>query len=250
MLRAKQLKNLINAQLERAGYRICKWPPEATPPRLPGYTMTEVLARTARRTPGIASIIDIGASDGRWSRLAMAQYPDARYMLVDGQEEHREALAAFTAENPNADFVIAAAGDKAGKVHFRTGNLFGGAASSTPFDGNDREVDMVAVDDLIASRNLEPPYLIKLDTHGFEEQIFDGAKAALASTEVIVIETYNFANNQRLRFFEMCAYLENLGFRVADVADPVLRPYDNLFWQIDLVLLPTDHEAFSYTGCE
>jgi len=250
MPRSKPLKNLINAQVERLGYRICKWPPEDAPRRNPSYAMTEALARLARRAPGVASIIDIGASDGRWSRLAMEHYPDARYMLVDGQEEHRAALDAFTAEHPNADFVIAAAGDRAGKVHFKTGNLFGGAASTTPFGDNDREVDMVAIDDLIATRKLAPPYLLKLDTHGFEEQIFDGAKAALPSTAAIVIETYNFANNKRLRFFEMCAYLEEMGFRVADVADPVLRPYDDLFWQIDLILLPANHEAFSYTRCD
>jgi len=246
---SRHLKNWVNTQLQRIGYRICKWPPEEVRRQDPAYSMSEALARTARRSPHVATVIDVGASDGRWSRLAMACYPDARYLLIDGQEEHRPALDAFVADHPNAEYIIAAAGDRAGSVHFLTGNRFGGAASTTPFARNDREVEMVAIDELAALRRLEPPYLLKLDTHGFEEEIFAGAKNTLSATAVIVIETYNFANNDRLRFFEMCAFLEKLGFRVADLADPVLRPHDDLFWQVDLVLLPSNHEAFSYTGC-
>ncbi len=251
MMHAREwLKANINACLALFGYKFCRWPPQVPNPQRkdPAFRMDSALARAARRTPGIAGIIDIGASDGRWSKLAMRHFPAAKYLLIEGQNEHEAALQAFAASRANVTFRIAAAGNREGQINFRSGKLFGGAASLTPFSGDNREVPMITIDKAVIEARMKGPFLIKLDTHGFETEILDGASEVLEETVVIVVETYNFANNKRLRFFEMCEFLEQRGFRSADICDVVLRPYDELLWQMDLVFLRAEHPAFDFTG--
>ena len=49
-----------------------------------------------------------------------------------------------------------------------------------------------------------------------------------------------------LRFHEMCAKMENLGFRCYDIADPMLRDYDKSFWQVDLFFCRNNEKIFEY----
>ena len=93
---------------------------------------------------------------------------------------------------------------------------------------------------------MPPPYLIKLDTHGFEVPILEGAAAALGQTNLIFIEVYNFQLTERsFRFHEMCAYMEQRGFRCTDVFDVMRRPKDQTLWQMDMVFMPANSAQFA-----
>jgi hypothetical protein len=71
---------------------------------------------------------------------------------------------------------------------------------------------------------------LKFDTHGYELPILKGARQTLNKTSLIIMEAYNFKiSDHALRFHEMCAYMECLGFRCFDIADPMLRDYDKSF---------------------
>jgi len=105
---------------------------------------------------------------------------------------------------------------------------------------------MVTVDEEVSRRNLSPPYLLKLDTHGFELPILDGAKNTLASASLVVIETYNFKlTADSLKFYEMCTFMESKGFSCIDLVQPMHRPADHAFWQMDLVFIPSEDAVFS-----
>jgi hypothetical protein len=91
------------------------------------------------------------------------------------------------------------------------------------------------------------PYLLKFDTHGYELPILSGSIGAIKNTTAIIMETYNFKlTPASLRFHEMCAHLEDLGFRPADIADPMLRLHDEAFWQVDFLFLKADSDIFQY----
>jgi hypothetical protein len=66
------------------------------------------------------------------------------------------------------------------------------------------------------------------------------------------VEVYNFkVSPPCTRFHEMCAHLDQLGFRCADLADPMLRPGDEILWQLDLLFLRAEASYFqrvSYQG--
>ena len=90
---------------------------------------------------------------------------------------------------------------------------------------------------------------MKLDTHGFEVPILEGAVRTLAETEVILIECYTFRIAPAcLTFAEMCRYLGERGFRCIDLGDPLYRPHDDALWQMDLVFVRKDRPEFSYLG--
>ena len=64
---------------------------------------------------------------------------------------------------------------------------------------------------------------------------------------VIIMEVYNFQISQSaLRFHEMCAHMESLGFRCYDMADPMLRDHDKALWQMDLFFCRKDEKIFDH----
>lgn len=209
-------------------------------------SLSASLKRCSRRGLQIGSVIDVGASDGRWSRVARKYFPQAACLLIEAQEEHRQALERMKAQVQRVDYVIAAAGDKPGNIYFDAEDLFGGLASLTPVGRHCRVVPMITVDDEVSDRGLSPPYLLKLDTHGFELPILEGSRNTLAAASLVVIEAYNFKlTADSLKFHEMCTYMEEKGFSCIDIIEPMHRPGDKVFWQMDLVFMPSDSAVFT-----
>jgi FkbM family methyltransferase len=204
------------------------------------------LKRCKRRGVEVETIIDIGASDGRWSLVARKYFPHAYCLLIEAQEGHRKALEKVKSRYNRFDYVMAAAGNQKGAIFFDASDLFGGIASDTPAGNHCIKVPMVKVDEEVSRKNLSPPYLLKLDTHGFELPILEGAINTLESASLVVIESYNFKlTTDSLKFYEMCAYMESKGFSCVDIIHPMHRPGDHAFWQMDLVFIPSDNPVFT-----
>jgi FkbM family methyltransferase len=207
-------------------------------------TMEAALARCAARRPGLRTVIDVGASDGRWSRVARGILAPAHYFMVEARAEHEPGLAR-TAADPAFSYQICAAGNRDGEIHFDATELFGGQASDTPYEKNDIVVPVRTLDGLAAARTLRGPYAIKLDTHGYEVQILEGARELLRQSRLLIIECYNFRlTPQTLLAHEMCATLAERGFRCIDLCDPLFRARDGALWQMDLFFVPDSDPAF------
>lgn len=212
-------------------------------------SLDAALKRTAARKIEIKSVIDIGASNGCWSERLRKYYPEAFYLLIEANPFHQTALEQFKTSHVNTDFVLAAAGDTEGEIFFDGTDPFGGLASHQASEKTNLRVPVTTIDHLCQKHQLQPPYLIKLDTHGFELPIFEGAKETLKQTSLIVVETYNFniAPNS-LRFPQMCEYLEAKGFRCIDMCEPMYRDFDQALWQFDLFFVPNSYAGFDYNS--
>jgi len=93
---------------------------------------------------------------------------------------------------------------------------------------------------------LKGPYIIKLDTHGYEVPIIEGSEKTLKETQLLIIECYGFEISPfSLLFWEMCNYLKDKGFRLIDIVDIELRPKDGAFWQCDAFFVPDSSKYFS-----
>jgi FkbM family methyltransferase len=208
-------------------------------------SLRSALDRCRRRGLDIGTVIDIGASNGVWSLKARKFFPNADFFLVEAQGDHEPGLKKLKEQYAGIDYIIAAAGDRDGEIYFDASDLFGGVASHTPLEQSSVIVPVRSLDSLINERNLTPPFLLKLDTHGFEVPIFEGARETLRQTALIIVETYNFKlTSDSLRFHEMCSFLESRGFRCIDLCEPMHRPKDKAFWQVDLFFVPADREEF------
>lgn len=239
MIKFKQaIKNTVRNLLASQGYFILTQAPK---------TMDTAFQAIAKRNHNFNTVIDIGASNGMWSAALMKYFPQCQYLLVEAQPVHTEELNQFSNLNNNAHIVLAAAGENPGQIYFDASDPFGGQASYIPYESNNLQVPVTTIDHEIQTRRLTGPYLLKLDTHGFEVPILKGASQTLTEAEVIIIECYNFKiAPECLLFFEMCEYMKGLGFRCIDLVDTLHRPYDDSFWQMDLVFIKESRPEFSY----
>lgn len=208
------------------------------------------LKRLARPLREVRTVIDVGASDGRWSKIAMRAVPDAHYLLIEANDVHTRALAEFAAAHSKVRFSITAAADKDGTVYFDGSDPLGGMASHEP-SRFDRAVEARTVDGLVRAHGLSGPFLLKLDTHGFEVPILDGASEVVKRASLVIIEAYNFRiERNALRFHELCAFMEQRGFSVLDISDVLHRRIDQALWQFDLYFVPSTSPEFAHTTYE
>jgi FkbM family methyltransferase len=210
------------------------------------FDMDGLLARAAARGTPVATWIDVGASDGSWSLLAQRHFPRARFLLFEPLAERQPALDALHARH-GFEIAAAAAGARAGRLSFHVGADLDGSGVAAPGAGGARTVPVAAIDDVIAARGLTGPFALKLDTHGHELPVLEGAARTLTSASLLVIEAYTFTLAPgSLRFHELCAWLEARNFRCCDLADPMRRPGDGALWQMDLAFAPADSPVFEY----
>jgi FkbM family methyltransferase len=231
----KPLRRLARRYIEQRGFMLVADAPQNL------HTMMD-----RRKDIVVETVVDVGASNGRWSEAMMLHFPNAKYLLVEAQAAvHGRALKEFKAGHPRVQCELCAAGDYDGETHFDATSPLGGVAGRTPFAKNDIVVAMKTLDSMVQRHDLRGPYLLKLDTHGFEVPILEGAHAVLSEASMLIIEAYNFTLCPgALRFCELTTYLKERGFRCVDMFDLMWRPTDNALWQMDMVFLPSVHPCF------
>jgi FkbM family methyltransferase len=215
------------------------------------FSFDPVFTRLAGRRIEVRTIIDVGASNSCWSERVIQYFPKAHFLMVEAQQPHEEGLKAFVKRFPGqAEYVLAAAGAEEGELYFNNENLFGGIASTKPFAEHNISVRSIRLDEEVKRRGLKGPFFLKLDTHGYEVPILEGYGALLAETNLLLVETYNFrlARETGLFFYEFCQIMAEKGFRCIDLLEPLHRPHDQLFWQVDLIFARSDRPEFSYAG--
>jgi len=193
-----------------------------------------------------ATIADVGASDGRWSQCARATFPAAGLVLFEPHPAHVKALDRFQIKNVEATIIRSAVGATVGTSLFDATDPWGGALQDDRTSGS-IEVPVVTLDDALAA--VEPPLLVKLDTHGVERAILSGARQTLDRSVAWIIEAYNQRiTSDCLLFWELCDQMAEHGFRPIDLVDVHHRPYDGTLWQMDLSFVRSDWEGFRRVG--
>jgi len=210
------------------------------------------LARLKQLDISINTIIDIGAAAGSWTLLAKKLWPDCAYVLFEPLEERTDELNKLAELNTNIFIVPYAAGKTISETRFHvTDDLDGSgiAANAGSSSENVRVVKQTTVDTEIKKCQLPGPYLVKLDTHGYEIPILEGCEEVIKNVSAFIIECYGFqiAENSLL-FWEMCRYMDNLGFRLCDIVDIMNRPKDGVFWQCDAFFIRKDNALFNNPG--
>lgn len=208
------------------------------------------LQRLRANVATIGTLICLGSGRGHDARRFVEQWPGARVLLVDMDESFRPAWAKLARQIPGLVGEVAALGERDGELAMRKSDATGGVALDlAAAQEGDRRIESVRLDTLIARHALPPPYFLKFDTHGAELPILAGAQATLAQTAIVMMECYNFklgfVQGKNLTFDEMSVHLRTLGFRCADMCDPLWRPGDGTLWQMQLFFLKADHPTFT-----
>lgn len=109
--------------------------------------------------------------------------PGRRHLLIEANRHHRVALDVCCAETPDWQYVLKVCGSGLGKIFFDGTDPMGGLASQSRSDNFMVEAEMTSIDHEVNRLRLPGPFLIKLDTHGFEVPILAGATATLENAE-------------------------------------------------------------------
>jgi FkbM family methyltransferase len=196
-----------------------------------------------RRHVPIETIIDVGA------QLCTPEltfvFPDKPHLLFEPVREYIEHIR-VNYNKINYTLVEAAVSDKEGEVTLQI-RAIGGSATIThsgmvsgPADSIDkRVVPMVTLDGYLLRHPQKPPYLVKLDVDGCEEQIMRGAEETLKNTSVVIVEGTKGNLTERITF------LEARGFEIFDLVEACY--YDQSFWQCDAVMLKRSLHAQYFT---
>lgn len=212
----------------------------------PDNTFPAMLRRLAARfTP--ATIIDVGASDGRWARMAHEIWPDANLLLIEANPKLYRQLLDFAHDDQvhrwPLEALVAGYFDTSQRVRFNEENPFQGAPMAG--DGPGQWVKCTNIDLAVKTATkgyaiLNAPYLIKLDVHGREHEILSGARETLKNTGAIVAEVYTWSQGwNSLRAMDLIPLIEReYGFLPSDLCEPMRRPFDGRLSQVDMLFEP------------
>jgi FkbM family methyltransferase len=185
--------------------------------------------------------VDVGVASG--TPELYSAYPDSCFLLIEPLKEFEPDLVSILKRHKGYH-VLAAAGSGAGHTTFNVhrrhlaGSSIYAESAGTEADGYKITVPLVRIDDILREKQLDGPYLIKVDAQGAELDALEGAQKALAQTEAVVLEVSLFEFMKGApQFFDVILYMKNLGFVAYDVVLGWNRPLDNALGQIDIVFV-------------
>lgn len=209
--------------------------------------MFQGLVRYKAKGIPVNTLIDVGAAAGTWSLSASEIWPDSNFILFEPLAERKAELQALCESRGNFNYIGAAAGKEDGVVSFHVSDdLDGSGVAGGKGEQNLRTVQITSISKQVKAFGALPPYVIKLDTHGFEVPIIEGCQDILQQVSLFIIECYGFhITKDSLLFWEMCRFMEERGFRLIDIVDILRRPKDKAFWQCDAFFAPAGLDIFT-----
>lgn len=188
-------------------------------------------------------IIDAGAFQGDWTRLALAVFPRAEVLMIEPQTAHRDALAALTAGHPGVKLRHALLGGKPQAVRFLiegTNSRVIPAHWEPPAGSRIEEHQLETLADIAALEGFTECDLLKLDLQGHELEALSGAGTLLDRCEVIIAEASWLRIGDVPLAHEVIARFEAAGYRLYDVFGHNYRPLDRALWQTDFAFVRAD----------
>lgn len=194
--------------------------------------------RLAARGYRPAAIVDVGAYEGNWTRLARSVFPDAPAIMIEAQEGKVSHLQKVCSDLPGTHYVSALLGGSSSDgvlfYEMETGSSF------FPEQSNVARVEKVlpmrTLDEVVAG--LDGPLFLKVDVQGAELQVLRGGTETLGRADLVQLEVAMLPYNAGApSMLEVMNFMDEAGFVPFDVSG-FSRPNDLDLVQIDLLFVP------------
>lgn len=229
-------RNVIERLVSRFGYKLVI---DGVPPR--GFENFLALMKQRGLRPG--TVFDVGV--GRGTPWLYEAFPEAHFVLIEPQSEFKPYLDDLCKQY-DAEYHIVGVGSTEGSMFLYrlpgspTGSSFlppteqaeaiwgefDKASAATPIVKLDRYGDRPA------------PFLLKIDTEGFELEVLRGASGILDKTEVVIMEV-GIVERQagESDLFEIGNFMKQRGFRLVDIPVLTQQSIDGPLLYIDVAFV-------------
>jgi FkbM family methyltransferase len=241
------MKEIVRQLLRRVGYEIVATPkaPRSRCRALGGHQQFLHDMRGRGFSPNV--ILDVGANRGEWARMAAAEFPNAKFILIEPQPEMHDALRSFLAAKPGSVLHAVAAGAEETTLPMTI--LPGGDGSTFVLSEQEalaaryerRAMPVRTIDAILRESDMPPPELAKLDIQGFEIPALQGASMLMGMTEVFVLEVSFFVPESRgTDFAAVVRFMNDAGYKLYDFCGFLPRPFDHALGQADAIFVRKD----------
>lgn len=203
-----------------------------------------------------ATVIDVGANKGQFSRAAATVFPGARIVAFEPLEAVAATWRRNLADVTDASIHVCALGPESGVVTFHpheyslsssvlpladrssAGSALAGEGAGHASELAPIEVPVKRLDDVVDPAGLDGPVLLKLDVQGYELEVLRGARATLEHTDALVVElAFEEHYEGQPLFGEVLAELTQAGWRL-DLPLDVRRDETGALVEMDGLFLP------------
>lgn len=238
----EMLKKIIQKLLSVFRLKLCRIP---TAEQLEQITEAEARKILWLKNMGINTILDIGANTGQFAEKIHQVFPDAVLYSFEPLNDCYEELINKFKNIPQFKAFNLALGDETGVVEMHR-NQYSPSSSLLPmaelhktcFPYTKEEillkVDVVCLDDIASSLELNKPMLVKLDVQGYEDKVILGGESVIGQADIVIVELSleQLYEGQPL-FEDVYNVMRSLGFRYRGNYDQLYSPDDGRVLQID-----------------
>ena len=189
------------------------------------------------------TLLDVGANCADWSRMAKSVFPSAKFHLIEPQVEMKERLEQFCIDFQDSSFFLSAAGAEKGILTLTIWDDLAGSSFLPKPDeqlraqGKQRDIEIITINELITSSQIQIPEIIKLDIQGFELEALKGATSTFGHTEVYILEVslFSFDDVPGIPIFsDVINFMLERGYVVYDFPGFLRRSFDGALGQCDV----------------
>lgn len=203
-------------------------------------TLSEFVEHIASLGVVPRTVIDVGVCYG--TPELQSGIPDAYHILIEPVPSLKPRLEALCRKY-GGEYHLLAAGETRGELPLAIPHSHPEAATLLAAHGHDTVIVPVeTLDNLFLHRgDLERPILLKTDCQGYDLSVMKGAKALLASIDVVVMEANMFhpcGDYANADFGDIVLFMREHGFAVYDILSYHPRPFDRALGYVDVAFAP------------